>query len=192
MERLRQQALRHQISRFASSVLLDAAFRSPRPGAVAALFCDLSELARFADAGLEPEALIDFVQEARALALDALMGEGATVQVSQGEMLVGLFADEGGLGTAAHRAVRTACRMVRLLDRRVGGLAARGPGIAVTHAHLPDARAASVFFSVVGAAANLQRQAEGRILVDPEIAAALGANLSVAAGVEPTVYEVPV
>ncbi len=200
-ERLRQQALRHQISRFASPVLLEAAFAGRAPSGeqtVAALFCDVSELARFADVGLDPEALVGFLRNATAVALDVLMREGATVQVSHGEMLVGMFADARGLGAASAAAVRAARQIVRALDRRFGGLASRSPGVAVTHARLPDARAAEAFFSAVGTAANLQSHAEGRILVDEQIAGALGSARASAtelaghlAGIEATVYEVP-
>jgi GAF domain-containing protein len=200
-ERLRQQALRQQISRFASPVLLEAAFSGRAPegsAAVVALFCDVGELARFADAGSDSEKLAGLVRQATAIALEALMREGATVQIANREMLVGLFADPRGRHGAAQAAVRTATRIVRALDRRFGGLAARCPAVAITHADLPDARAADVFFAAVGTAANLQRHAEGRILVDEEIATALGGHLQVAADVSGqldrsnvSVYEVP-
>jgi hypothetical protein len=177
-ERLRQQALRHQIERFASADVLDAAFAGRRSAAdrgVATLFCDAGELARYADAELDPEEIMALVRRATTAALDALMREGATAQVSHGEIVVGLFASDGALERAAAAAVRAATRIVRSLDRRFGGFVERSPGIGVTLATLASGEGAGpAFLSAVSAAATLQQRAEGRILVDQRIADAAG------------------
>lgn len=197
-ERLRQQALRHQIERFASPWVLDAAFADrggEGPRNVAALFCDLGELTRFADAGMEPEELMTLVRRATTTALGVLMREGATVQVSHAEMVVGLFGSEAGVAPAAQAAVRAATQIARALDRRLGGFAERSPGVAITHAELPEDDASSAFFAAVGAAATLQSSADGRILVDERIAGALEASVRAIdqrelTGVSGNVYEV--
>jgi len=198
-ERLRQQALRHQIERFASPWVLDAALGERATGgrSVAALFCDVGDLARWVDPGLEPEELMTIVRRATTVALGALMREGATVQLSHAEMIMGLFASDEGFERAAQAAVSAATQIVRALDRRFGGFVERSPGVAITHAELPEHDAAAAFFAAVGVAATLQGGAEGRILVDPRIAGALvGTVRSLAElsgdhfGVGGTVYEV--
>lgn len=178
-ERLRQQALRHQIERFASPWVLEAALGEQQTGGrmVAALFCDVGDLARWVDPGLDAEELMTLVRRATTAALGALMGEGATVQLSHAEMIIGLFASEAGLAPAAQAAARAATRIVRALDRRFGGFVERSPGVAITHAELPEDDASAAFFSAVGAAAALQGHAEGRILVDRQIADVLEGNL---------------
>lgn len=173
-ERLRQQALRHQIERFASPWALDAAFGPRRNGrTVAALLCDVGDLAGSVDTGTDPESLMAIVRRVTTLTLAGLMAEGATAQLSHSELIVGLFASADGLVPAAQAAVRAATTIVRTLDRELAGLVARTPGLAITHAELPEGDPTEAFFAAVGAAANLQRNAHGRILVDEKIATVL-------------------
>ncbi|MBX7197571.1 MAG: hypothetical protein K1X94_36330, partial [Sandaracinaceae bacterium] len=193
-ERLRQQALRHQIERLASPWVLDAALGERATSrTVAALGGDVGDLARWVDPGLDAEELMTLVRHATTVALSALMGEGATVQLSHAEMIIALFASEQGLAAAADAAVRASTRIARALDRRFGGFVERSPGIAVTHAELGDSDPTDAFFAAVGAAASLQGHAEGRILVDRRIAEVLPAHLrsmSELAGELAGVYEV--
>lgn len=198
-ERLRQQALRHQIERFASPWVLDAAFgERSRAGkrVVATLLCDVGELARFVEAGTDPEALRAIVRRVTTSALNALMAEGATAQYSHSELIVGLFASSGDAAAPARAAAAAATAIVRTLDRELAGLT-RLPGLAITCAELPDGDATEVFFAAVGSAANLQREADGRILVDEVIARGLsGSSHEVVQqsgehpGVQGKVYEV--
>ncbi len=173
-ERLRQQALRHQIERFASPWALDAAFGARRNGrTVAALLCDVGELAGSLDASTDPESLMAIVRGVTTMTLAGLMAEGATAQLSHSELIVGLFASAEGIVPAARAAVRAATAIVRTLDHELAGLVVRTPGLAITHAELPEGDPTEAFFAAVGAAANLQRSAHGRILVDEKIASVL-------------------
>lgn len=173
-ERLRQQALRHDIERFASPWVLDAAFgKAASTRSVAALFCDLGELTRTADVSLDPDEVMTLVRRATASVLQVLMREGATVQLSHAEMIVGLFASENGIASAARAASRAASQIVRALDRRFGGFVERSPGVAITHAELVKGNEADAFFAAISHAATLQSSADGRIVVDETIGAAL-------------------
>jgi len=177
-ERLRQQALRHQIERFASPWALNAAFgeraRDQRR-AVATVLCDVGDVARFVATGEDPEELMAIMRRATMAALAALMAEGATAQLSHSELIVGLFTSADGPDSAARAAVRAATAIVRRLERELGGVAS--PGLAITHTELPDGDPTEAFFAAIGSAANLQRGAEGRILVDESIAAVLADSL---------------
>jgi hypothetical protein len=183
-QRLRQQALRHQIERFASPWVLDAAFGTRKARSIATLLCDVGDLARFVAS--DPESLMALVRHVTTSTLAALMAEGATAQLSQSELILGFF-------DSPHAAVRAATTIVRTLDRQD----VRSPGLAITHAELPDQEPLESFYAAVGSAANLQRSADGRILVDASIASALaGTNHTVieyagdVAGVHGKVYEV--
>jgi len=179
-DRLRQQALRYQIERFVSAEVLDAAFAGGEPGGAhtaAALFCDASELTHYADPSVSPEQLRELVVRATTTCASVLIREGATVQISQAELLVALFVCDRGLPHAAQAAVRAAQQIVQALERRSGGFAERAPSVAITYALLPADGPAPAFFAAVGAAANLQALADGRILVDEQIAEVLGEHL---------------
>ena len=176
-DRLRQQALRHQIERFLSPEVLDAAFGGASGGGertAAALFCDATELTRFADPGIPPDQLMELVLRVTTACASVLIRRGATLQISQAELIVALFVSEGGPRHAAEAAVEAATEIVHTLDRRFGGFADRAPSIAITHAVLPADGPAPAFFAAVGAAASLQALAEGRILIDERVADALG------------------
>jgi putative methionine-R-sulfoxide reductase with GAF domain len=195
-ERLRQQALRHQIERFASPRLLEAALGDRDPGlepAIVTLFCDAGEIARYAGAELDHERLMALVRRATTSALHALMAGGATAQVSQSEIVVALFAEDG-TSVAAQAAVAAARQIVRALDRRFGGFVDRSPGIGIARATLGDGEGRiPAFLAAVGAAASLQQRADGRILVDQHVADAAGIALpsaANAAGAIAAAYEV--
>jgi hypothetical protein len=180
-DRLRQQALRHQIERFVSADVLDAAVGqagATHERAAAALFCDASELTHHADPNIAADQLMELVLRATTRCASVLIRHGATVQISQGELIVALFvASDEQLRSAADAAVRAATEITQVLDRRFGGFGEHPPSIAITCVKLPAVDAAPAFFAAVGAAATLHEIAQGRILLDEHIASALGDQL---------------
>lgn len=177
-DRLRQQALRHQLERFVSTDVLEAVIGAGAPPTHgAALFVDASELVHAADPSTRADQLVELVRHATTATLAALMRAGATVQLSHAELIVALFASRDGLPAVANAAVGAATAIVHALDRRHGGFVDRPPGIAVTHAALSADAGATPLFAAVGAAASLAGAADGRILIDDAIAGALHAGL---------------
>jgi hypothetical protein len=199
-DQLRQQALRNQIERYVSPTLLEAALEGcdddARKEAVAVLFCDAGELARSMDAAASPEEVLGAMLAATSAATDVLLAHGATVSSVQGEMLVALFcADPRGVGegartpgaarSSATRAVQASVALIRRLDQRYDGPFPRSPGIGI--ALIPAERVAvgelEPFFEGVGAAATIQAEADGRILVDAAIAREVGLDTSLGTSV---------
>lgn len=175
-DQLRQQAMRNQIERFVSPALLEAALEDTEPSLrgepLAALFCDVAQLARSMDATASAEDVLSAMLHAASAAIDTLLEHGATVSSSQGEMIVALFAAAHDRSGAA-RAVTAGRDLARRLDRASGGMLDGAPGIGIAHLDREQAQDASSFLEGVGVAASLQAEAAGRILVDASIAAAL-------------------
>jgi class 3 adenylate cyclase len=173
--RLREQALRLQAERYASASLCDLALGEAKGRrAVPVFFADLGELARRAASALGPEALAAIVERATSVALALLFERGATVEVTQGEVIVALFAADAPFADLAARAASAATALARATARRLGGFAEASPGVGVTHAELGDGAGLPELLAAVSRAADLERAARGRVFVDERIAAELG------------------
>jgi adenylate cyclase len=169
-ERLRELALRHQVERLVSSRLLDVVFDRgvPRDGAdLAIAFCDLRQLSSL-EPHADPERLLLRVEAGVVDAVDAFLGEGATVDTPQGELVVGVFWDHQGLPAAASRAIRASRLLVERLHRDGRG----GPGIGIAAATIAPGEGTGLRAGL-NAAAMLQYESEGRVLVDYPVAEAV-------------------
>lgn len=173
-ERMRELALRHQVERFVSPRLLEAVFDGPIPATgahVAIAFCDLRQVTSV-EPDTDPERLIRRVEFGVTAAFDAFVSEGAVVDAPQGELVVGVFWDAAGLGAAAARAIRASQALMRRLEREGRG----GPGVGIASAAVP-ADDALALRAGINAAAVLQSESEGRVLVDYDVIEAVGQGI---------------
>ena len=171
-DQLRQQALRNRIERFVSPALVEIALEGharAEDEPIAVLVFDVGDLSRALDPELSADDVLAAMLEATSLAVDVLLEHGASVSTAQGELIVALFGREAGFGESARAATAAASALLCRLDPRRGGVLSHCPGVGVA-----CVRDASAFFSGVAVAATLQSAAEGRILVDARVAAALG------------------
>jgi hypothetical protein len=168
-DQLRRQALRGQIERFVSPLLLGAALESPGVGSperAAVLYCDLGSLARSITSEASAREVLDSLLLATSIAVDALLAVEATVNVSQSEMLVAAFPHRHGFEASAKAAVTAARQFGMVLEAALGAR----PGVGLAAA---DASDEAAFLVGVGTAAMLQSIAEGRLLIDDAIAETL-------------------
>lgn len=175
-DQLRQQALRSQIERFVPASLLDAALegRTRRGGEpLAVLFCDVGMAARTLDATLSTAEVVRAISGATSSALEVLIEHGAAVGTARGEMLVGLFGQSDDFRASARSAASAASTLLRRLDRRFGGPIDGSPGVGIARIGTERSEDGGTFYEGVGVAATLQAAAEGRILVDDQVALAL-------------------
>lgn len=174
-DQLRQQALRNQIERFVPASLVDVALegRGDTREGFAVLFCDIGAITRTLDPGLSPAEVVSAIRGASTTALDVLLAHGASVGTAQGDMLVALFGREPSFSGSAHCALAAASALLRRLDRRFGGPIERPPGIGIARVEPSDGDGTRTFYEGVGVAATLQSAADGRILVDHEVATTL-------------------
>ena len=175
-DQLREQTLRSHVQRFVSPALLSATGDTPPRPKVPVLVCDLGDIARSVDANAAATDVIRALEEAVALVLSVLMAAGATVNLLRGEMAVAVFSGDDP-DEAARAAVDAAVRVVERLLARVGPAHGRGIGVGVCEAQTFSAQ---TFTATVAAAAMLQAASGGRILVDHDIAAAVGEAVSLA------------
>lgn len=194
-EQLRKQALRSRIERFVGPTFVEHALEGRSDSArsaLAVLFCDLAEVVSGVDADLRPEEVLDTMGAAMCVALDALLAHGATVNTTNGEMLVALFPHDDGFDAAARAATDAALALARALDRRGGGPLVHPPGIGVVGAEAASAEEHEAVVRSIGLAATLQAAADGRVLIDERVADAVRAHARVdgPALAEPRAYEV--
>ena len=179
-DQARQQALRSQIERFVSPRVVSAALDDPGgikgEHEVAVLFCDVGQVAKSIAPDAPTDRVLDALMWATSAAMDVLMRNGATVNAAHSEMLVALFPHRQGFVEGARTAGRAALELARAFEKNGAETAAAGasnPGVGIARAAVDDEEELSSFLSGVGTAATLQSFAEGRILVDSDVADAL-------------------
>lgn len=176
-EQLHKQALRTRIDRFVSPGFVEDAMAGRAERAwegLAVLYCDLARTGVGVGEAASTEAMVDALGAATCTALDVLLSHGATVHADSAEALVAVFPHDEGFTASALRAIDAAFALGERLARRRGGPLDRLPGVGIARGE-PDrqGRHGDVFRGL-GAAATLQAMATGRVLVDPDVAQALG------------------
>lgn len=165
---MREQALRGQVERFVSSVLVEAA--APACDEVAVLYCDLGQVTASREAAIDTDAAMQRLERATATSLALLLEYDATVNIARGEMLVAIFAGPT-FDHAAATAIDAATALGQVLDARNGGPSDAPVGISLVRATWADEQ---VFLAGVGSAATLQAHANGRIVTDKATATCAG------------------
>lgn len=167
-EQLREQALRHRVERYLSPLLLDAVFDDGPPSREAPLVVACCDLRRLGTSEREDaEQLLRTVERGLALAVRGFLDADAVVDTPQGDLVVAVFRDPEGLNRAAKRAVGAAGAIAAGLSRVVSGVGGHVPGVglAATRVLGSDPQA---LFQGINAAAVLQGEAEGRVVIDAE------------------------
>ena len=171
----RQQLLRRQIERFVSPELIRAALDGPGRGddqGVAVLFCDLAGVTEGMDTRTTAEGVLARIEGAACAAMRVLLQRGAIVNLARGELLVALFPDRDGFAASAGAAAKAAVAVARSLEGDLDTPTSPGPGIGLARARIGSGGADGVVIGI-GRAATLQAAAEGRILVDAAVEAAI-------------------
>ncbi len=162
---LEEQARRGDIERFISPDLISTAVADGAKRAVV-VFCDLAR-ATALGRSVDPEDVLRVTDQARRKALQALIGSGATVNLTQNDMLVAVFAAESDevCAQGATAAARYIKKLISQVDP-MGFMNDIGIGVSMT-----GSMESGVFFDGVERAAQLQAESHGRILIDEELSA---------------------